>query len=524
MRKLALLATLGACHATTRAPLALIAPVPAVIAAPAATPETAPVATPTAAPTPAPAPPFGLLFARPCEGYLRPLAVSPSGSRLLACDRIFDDEGRYHATPRRPVAALLDDGAMLVFARNTLARTSADGRVQARSAPSSFEGQSDLVALGPGARTALWLRTQTRDLVELDLASMRTLRSVRLARGASAIAYAHDGTPIVTGGTSEHPTLARWEGAALVDVPLPAGTHEVALAELGTVALAITDRAHFTTISLPDGGARAAHTLAVGDASALISPDAPLVSPSPDGRRVVVCDARGLSLHRLDESAAPVVIYDRCDGPPRFSADGRSIVTSEFGAALLREGAPARARPRREPVTFELSAVPEGFVPWTRADDRGQEVLTPEGSSPNETSHIVPDGYVRAWHHTTAGANLWITHHEDDALRLDQPLDAWALAALDVFGDSILHADSLIAWRNADGARVAEARWRQGGCDPADVILRVQERAGGVMVVRMEAWSSRELRQRWWRAMVTPVLGEAPANATAVTAPREEAN
>ncbi|MFO0646651.1 MAG: hypothetical protein U0326_10465 [Polyangiales bacterium] len=522
MRKLALLAALGACHATTRAPPAQIAPAPAVIALPAATPETPPVATPTTAPTPPPAPPFGLLFARHCEGYLRPLTVSPSASRLLSCDRIFDDEGRYHATPRRPVAALLDDGALLVFARDALTRTSADGSVQARSARSSVDGQSDLVTLGPGARTALWLRTRTRDLVELDLASMRTLRRVRLAEGVGAIAYAHDGTPIVTGGTSEHRTLARWEGAALVDIPLPEGTQEVALSELGAVALAIADRTHITTISLPDGGTRAAHTLAVGDEPALPSPDAPLVSPSPDGHRVVVCDARGLSLHRLDERAAPVVIHDRCGGPPRFSADGRSIVTSEFSVSLLREGAPARVSARREAVTFEPGAVPEGFVPWVRANDRGQDVLTPEGSSPDDTSHMVPEGYVRAWHHTTAGANLWITHHEDDALRLDQPLGAWALAALDVFGDPMLHADSLVAWRDADGARVVEARWRQGGCDPADVILRVQERAGGVMVLRMEAWSSRELRHRWWRAMVTPVLGEAPANATAVTPPREE--
>ncbi len=518
MRKLALPFALCACHATIPAAPAQIAPAPTVIAPPAPTPEPPPVA----APTPAPAPPFGLLFARRCEGYRRPLAVSPSASRLLACDRIFDDDGRYHATPRRPVAAVFDDGAMLVFTRNTLTRTSADGRVQARTAPSTQDGLSDLVTLGPGARTALWARTWTGDLVELDVASMRALRRVRLAERASAIAYAHDGTALLASGTSEHPTLARWEGAALVDIPLPAGTHEVALAELGAVALAITDRTHVTTISLPDGGTRAAHTLAVGDESALLSPDAPLVSPSPDGRRVVVCDARGLSLHRLDERAAPVVIYDRCGGPPRFSADGRSIVTSEFSVSLLREGAPARVSARREAVTFEPGAVPEGFVPWTRANDRGQEVLTPEGSSADETSHIVPEGYVRGWHHATAGANLWITHHEDDALRLDQPLDAWARAALDVFGDEVLYGDSLVAWRNADGARAAEARWRQGGCDPADVILRVQERAGGVMVVRMEAWSSREFRHRWWRAMVTPVLGEAPPDATTVTAPREE--
>jgi L-rhamnose mutarotase len=55
-------------------------------------------------------------------------------------------------------------------------------------------------------------------------------------------------------------------------------------------------------------------------------------------------------------------------------------------------------------------------------------------------------------------------------------------------------------------------------------MLRVQERDGGVTVARMDAWSSRELRQRWWRAMVDPVLGEAPPNATAVTVAREETN
>ncbi len=151
MRKLALPFALCACHATIPAAPAQIAPAPTVIAPPAPTPEPPPVA----APTPAPAPPFGLLFARRCEGYRRPLAVSPSASRLLACDRIFDDDGRYHATPRRPVAAVFDDGAMLVFTRNTLTRTSADGRVQARTAPSTQDGLSDLVTLGPGARTAL---------------------------------------------------------------------------------------------------------------------------------------------------------------------------------------------------------------------------------------------------------------------------------------------------------------------------------------------------------------------------------
>ncbi len=231
-----------------------------------------------------------------------------------------------------------------------------------------------------------------------------------------------------------------------------------------------------------------------------------------------------LSLHRLDAPADPVLVYDRCGGPPRFSADGRSIVTSEFGAALLRAGAPARVRARREPATYTLNVVPAGFVPWTRVDDQGQEVLTPEGSSPQETSHIVPEGHLRAWHHATAGANLWIAHRDDDALRLDQPLDAWALAAVAVFGDAGAHPDALTVWRGADGARAVEARWRQGGCDPADVMLRVQERDGGVMVARMETWSSRALRQRWWSAMVVPVLGEAPRTATAVTVAREETN
>ena len=450
--------------------------------------------------------------------------MSPSASRLLACDQVFDDNGRYHATPRRPVAAVFDDGAMLLFARDALARTTPDGQPQARSETALVDAQADRVALGPGARTALWLRTRSRDLVELDVASMRTLRRVRLAPGAGAIAYAHDGTALVRGGDADHPTLARWEGARLVDVPLPAGTRAVALAELGAVALAIRDRTHVTTIALPDGTTRSEHTLAVGDEPTLPSPDAPLVSPSPDGRSVVVCDARGLSLHRLDAPADPVLVYDRCGGPPRFSSDGRSIVTSEFGAALLREGAPARVRAPRGFVAYALDAVPAGFVPWTRVDDRGQEVLTPEGSSPNETSHMVPEGHVRAWHHATAGANLWISHHYDDALRLDQPLDAWALAAVAVFGDAGAHPDALIVWRGADGARAAEARWRQGGCDPADVMLRVQERDGGVTVARMETWSSRELRQRWWRAMVDPVLGEAPRSATAVTVPRAEAN
>ena len=40
------------------------------------------------------------------------------------------------------------------------------------------------------------------------------------------------------------------------------------------------------------------------------------------------------------------------------------------------------------------------------------------------------------------------------------------------------------------------ARWRQGGCDPADVISPVQERDGGVTIARLEVWSSRELRER----------------------------
>ncbi len=420
------------------------------------------------------------------------------------------------------MAALFDDGAMLVFERNALARLSPDRRVEARSATSTVDAQSDLVALGPNARTALWLRSRTLDLVELDVASMRALRRVRVEAHATAIAYAHDGTPIVYSADEERRALARWEGASLVDIPLPQGTHEVALADLGTVALALTDRSHLTAISLPDGNTRAEHTLAVGDASSLISPYAPLVSPSPDGRSVVVCDARGISLHRLDANAEAVVIHDRCGGPPRFSSDGRSIVTGEFSPALLREGAPVRTRARHEPVSFELSSAPDGFVPWNRVDDRGQDVLVPQGSSPDEQSHMVPDGYVRAWHHSTAGANLWVTHHDDDPLRLDRPLDAWSLAALDVFGDGSTDLRGLIAWRNADGTRAVEARWRQGGCDPADVVLRVQERAGGVMIVRLEVWSSRELRERWWRAMVSPVLGEAPSDATAVTVPRGE--
>ena len=344
MRKLALLFALGACHATA----SRLPPEPITSSPVTTTPvvETvAPVVPVTPVAAPAPAPTFGLLFARRCTGYLRSGAASPSATRVLACDQVYDDDGRFRATPREPVAALFDDGAALVFAQRSLARMTADGSLGARANAPTVDSQNDLVALGREARTALWLRTRTGDLVELDTTSMRTLRRIPVTGAAKAIAYAHDGTPmVVRGADDEAPTLARWEGSSLVEIALPAHTREVSLADLGTVALAITDRTHVTALSLPDGATRREHTLDVGDDATIPSPDAPLVSPSPDGRSVVVCDARGLSLQRLDGDGTTVVVHDRCLGSPRFSADGRTIVTGAFDVSLLREGVPARTR------------------------------------------------------------------------------------------------------------------------------------------------------------------------------------
>jgi hypothetical protein len=453
---------------------------------------------------------------------ITPPRLSPDGAVISSCGARFTaDRGRFLGASPDHELALLPEGRVLVDGQDKNGLWIVDpARTERLHAPGDNVYQ---VAVSlDSARVATLETTDAKDartVVVRALPSLQELRRTPLGVGPylgddDKVAFLPDGREVAL---TSYPCVEEACSTAICP-PRRCAQRTLFTFDRGVPAPLAPDLGHIARAAFAPRGDVAAIVREDGTAAVIALPSGRTLSPVPalsgekgitalavsdGGTRVAVAAGGVVSVYARDGSTLTELFSDTRTITPAlaFSADGHTLFTGDdlvaYGEGATPRPAPAAPFAIKPPVGFE------------RVVERDGDWISPfEGGT-----------IVAMFHDRKYGATVTVIALDPEEYNPASEARAWALevverqvGTLGAFNDlKKPNSPHLRAWGEA-GARAAEFRYMLGGCDPRDNLSRIQERAGGLWLVKLETAPGLTGKRlaAWQKAFFDEPLGPAP--------------
>jgi len=482
------------------APRSKAAAVPAPV-----TPESPP---PVAA---APAAPWGVAYQRECRGSITPPVIAANGETFTLCSQHYSADGLF--------LGRVEIGAFALLGSDRLLRGSYSGRGLVLGPLDSEDGAVatergfieravvnatstrvvTVVREAPGSATVEVRELPSLKRVDSAAVHLHGVVSVGLLADGSAMVASDDGCVIFdkqcgrdkcASTTCTGRSVKRLSGGALMPMGAFDGVESFTTSADGTKAVVNRAGGARTLVSLPGGTVELALPNANGSAVVGLDRSASRIA-FQDGGDLVVGALEFGSLKELHREPSATESEDLV-----FSPDGRTLYAGNARrVVVLRENEPAH-----RPLTAEYEPkLPADFQPSRIEVEEGikLERVIANGEMVSETA-LSPSTIARYRSH-----EVEVNVEADDPRELGRAtgdLARWTERALNRDALTRDHVSSLRAWQGASGRSLEYAHFIREGCDPQDVYVRLEERAGTLYVVRVS------VPPGWSKQKVAPIL------------------